>query len=62
MISYIAVVFFCLAEGDCYFWSGKTLHTSDTACQRELDSVVKALEERDVPSAFQCIKVPLVGV
>lgn len=57
MTSFLAVVFFC--AGDCYFWSSKKLHNSETACQREIALVIKELEKQQVEGKWQCIRVPL---
>lgn len=59
MVSYIAVVFFCLAQDDCYFWSSKKLHAQEASCQREIAALVKETDKAKIPAAYQCIKVPL---
>jgi hypothetical protein len=58
MISYIAVAFFCIGA-DCYFWSGHTLHASESVCHQELSKFVNEAEKAGIESAYQCIKVPL---
>lgn len=60
MNSFLAVVFFCM--GDCFFWSGKTLHATETACRNDIVVVVRELEKQGVEAAFQCIRVPLTKV
>lgn len=57
MISYLAVVFFC--AGDCYFWSGQKLHSSQAACQSEIAAVVRELDKNEIEAQWQCLRVPL---
>lgn len=61
MISFIAVVFFCL-NGDCYFYNGKTLHNSESACLAEIQKFDQELKKQKVDSRFVCIRVPVTGV
>jgi hypothetical protein len=60
MVSYLAVAFFCIS-GECYFWSGQALHSSEASCQQEVATFAKAAEDQGVNSATQCLKVPLRG-
>lgn len=60
MVSYLAVIFFCVGES-CYFWSSKALHTTETACLKEVAPLVMELEKESVKKYFQCLKVPIIG-
>lgn len=61
MISFIAVVFFCI-QGECYFYNGKTLHNSESACLAEIKTFDQELARQKIESRFVCIRVPLTGV
>ena len=60
MISFIAVVFFCI-KGECYFYNGQTLHNSEQSCIAEIKKFDQELKKNKIDSFFSCIRVPLTG-
>lgn len=60
MISYLAVVFFCI-KGDCYFYNGQKLHQNEAACVKELQLVEAEMRKGKVDAHYQCLKVSMLG-
>jgi hypothetical protein len=55
-MTWLAVVFFCLSEDDCNFWSKETLRPVE--CERVLSQTVTTLTKAGVPVVYgACLPV-----
>jgi len=49
-MTWLAVVFFCTAEADCYFWFKETLRPIE--CEKAVSEAVKAMNHPEIPVVY----------
>ena len=55
-MTWLAVVFFCVAEDDCRFWYKETLRPME--CEKVLAQAVKVMDKAGVPVVYgTCIAI-----